>query len=107
MRLQGCRNVDRRQSYTSNPEALMQWAGEPKLEEVLSDPIVRAVMERDRVDPEKLRLLLRDATKLLAALTGDATNGNATGKAPDASADYLAHNNAPAPRASSACEERP
>jgi hypothetical protein len=29
----------------------MQWAGEPKLEEVLSDPIVRAVMAFDRVDP--------------------------------------------------------
>jgi hypothetical protein len=48
----------------------MRWAGEPKLEEVLSDPIVRAVMARDRVDLEGLRLLLRNATKLLA-LRGD------------------------------------
>ncbi len=47
----------------------MQRTGEPILEEVLSDPIVRAVMERDRVDPEELRLLLRNATKLLAVLT--------------------------------------
>ena len=44
----------------------MQWAGEPNLEEVLSDPIVRAMMNRDRVDLEGLRLLLRDKTKLLA-----------------------------------------
>ncbi len=44
----------------------MQWGGEPKLEEVLSDPIVRAMMDRDRVDLEGLRLLLRDKTKLLA-----------------------------------------
>jgi hypothetical protein len=49
-------------------EALMQWAGEPKLEEVLSDPIVRAVMERDRVDPVELLLFLQDANKLLALL---------------------------------------
>jgi hypothetical protein len=63
----------------------MQWAGEPKLEEVLSDPIIRAVMERDRVDQEGLRVLLRNATKLLALLSGDATNGNATRKAPDTS----------------------
>jgi hypothetical protein len=60
----------------------MQWAGEPKLEEVLSDPIVRAVMARDRVDPDGLRLLLHDTTKLLALLAGDATNGSATGEVP-------------------------
>jgi hypothetical protein len=50
----------------------MQWAGEPKLEEVLSDPIIRAVMERDRVDQEGLRVLLRNATKLLALPGGPA-----------------------------------
>jgi hypothetical protein len=68
---------------TSNLEALMQWAGEPKLEEVLSDPIIRALMARDRVDQVALRLLLQDATKLLGLLTGDPTDGNATGKLPD------------------------
>ena len=57
----------------------MRWAGEPKLEEVLSDPIVRAVMDRDRVDQEELRLLLGNTTKLLA-LPG--------GKGPDASAGF-------------------
>jgi hypothetical protein len=57
----------------------MRWAGEPKLEEVLSDPIVRAVMDRDRVDREGLRQLLRNATKLLALRDG---------KAPDASAGF-------------------
>jgi hypothetical protein len=66
----------------------MQWAGEPKLEEVLSDPIVRAVMASDGVDPEGLRVLLRNATKSLALLSGDATIGNAAGKAPDG---YLTH----------------
>jgi hypothetical protein len=65
----------------------MQWAGEPKLEEVLSDPIVRAVMARDRVDQVALRLLLQDTTKRLAVLAGDATDGNATGKVPDVSAE--------------------
>ena len=57
----------------------MQWAGEPKLEEVLSDPIVRAVMDRDGVDQEGLRGLLRNATRLLALRSDDATNGNAAG----------------------------
>ena len=67
----------------------MQWAGEPKLDEVLSDPIVRAVMARDRVDQEDLRLLLQDATKLLALLDGDPTDGNAAGRVPDVSAELL------------------
>jgi hypothetical protein len=61
----------------------MQWAGEPTLEEVLSDPIIRAMMARDRVDQEALRRLLQDATNLLALLAGDPTNGNAKGKVPD------------------------
>ena len=38
----------------------MQWAGEPNVEEVLSDPIVRAVMACDRVDQEELRPLLQE-----------------------------------------------
>ena len=67
----------------------MQWVGEPKLEEILSDPIVRAVMARDRVDQERLRLLLQDKTKLLALLAGDATSGIVADKAPDASAEKV------------------
>ena len=67
----------------------MQWAGEPKLEELLSDPIVRAVMARDRVDQEDLRLLLQDVTKLLALPDGDPTDGNAGGRARDVSAELL------------------
>ena len=63
----------------------MQWVGEPKLEEILSDPIVRAVMARDRVDQERLRLLLQDKTKLLALLAGDAASGIVADTAPDAS----------------------
>jgi hypothetical protein len=64
----------------------MQWVGEPKLEEILSDPIVRAVMARDRVDQERLRLLLQDKTRLLALLAGDAASGIVADTAPDASA---------------------
>ena len=67
----------------------MQWAGEPKLEEVLSDPIVRAVMARDQVDQEDLRLLLQDVTKLLALPDSDPTDGNAAGRGPDVSAELL------------------
>jgi hypothetical protein len=63
----------------------MQWVGEPKLEEILSDPIVRAVMARDRVDQERLRLLLQDKTRLLALLAGDAAGGIVADTAPDAS----------------------
>ena len=63
----------------------MQWVGEPKLEEVLSDPIVRAVMARDRVDQERLRLLLQDKTRPLALLAGDAASGIVADTAPDAS----------------------
>jgi len=75
--------------HSSNPETLMQWAGEPKLDEVLSDPIVRAVMARDRVDQEDLRLLLQDATKLLALLDGDPTDGNDAGRMRDVAAELL------------------
>jgi hypothetical protein len=60
----------------------MQWAGEPKLEEVLSDPIVRAVMARDRVDQDGLRMLLRNATKLLALRGDDAAKCKRHGQGP-------------------------
>ena len=55
----------------------MQWAGEPTLEEVLSEPIIRAMMVRDRVDQEGLRRLLQEVTKLLAVLVADPTDGSA------------------------------
>ena len=58
-------------------QTLMQWAGEPTLEEVLSEPIIRAMMVRDRVDQEGLRRLLQDVTKLLALLVADPTDGSA------------------------------
>jgi hypothetical protein len=32
---------------------------EPKLEDVLSDPMIRALMARDRIDAEDLRALVR------------------------------------------------
>jgi hypothetical protein len=73
-----------RQRCTSNPEAIIQWAGEPKLEEVLSDPIVRAVMDRDRVDQDGLRVLLRNATKLLALPGYDAKTARRFRRVPSA-----------------------
>jgi hypothetical protein len=68
-------------------QTLMRWAGEPKLEEVLSDPIVRAVMERDRVDQDGLRRLLRNTTKLLALRTSASTKHSATGEVPAVSTE--------------------
>ncbi len=59
----------------------MLWIGEPKLEEVLSDPIVRALMARDGVDQGALRLLLEDATRLLALATRNETGSSAADKA--------------------------
>ncbi len=40
--------------------------GEPTLEEMLSDPIVRAVMEADGVDPQELAATLRQTGRMLA-----------------------------------------
>jgi len=33
--------------------------GEPRLREVLADPVIRLMMRRDRVDPEQLHAFLR------------------------------------------------
>jgi hypothetical protein len=33
--------------------------GEPSLTDVLADPVVHAIMQRDNVDPDLLRALLR------------------------------------------------
>jgi hypothetical protein len=39
----------------------MDWlAGEPTLDETLSDPVVQAVMKRDEVDLDDLRRFLED-----------------------------------------------
>jgi hypothetical protein len=35
---------------------MMDWLhGEPKLDDILSDPVVQAIMTRDRIDPDGLR----------------------------------------------------
>jgi hypothetical protein len=39
--------------------------GEPTLEDVLADPIITALMERDHVSPDDLVLLLEDVRKAL------------------------------------------
>ncbi|MDB5410419.1 MAG: hypothetical protein JWL84_5331 [Rhodospirillales bacterium] len=39
----------------------MDWLyGEPTLDDMLSDPTIHAVMDRDGIDAETLRALLRD-----------------------------------------------
>jgi hypothetical protein len=40
--------------------------GEPTLEEMLSDPIIRAVMEADAIDPHELAATLRQTGRMLA-----------------------------------------
>ena len=37
--------------------------GEPTLEEMLSDPIIRAVMEADGIDPQELARAVQDVDK--------------------------------------------
>jgi hypothetical protein len=47
-------------------EETMGWLqGEPTLEDVLSDPTVHVLMERDDVDPDDLRTLLEDVRSAL------------------------------------------
>ena len=41
---------------------------EPSLEEMLSDPIVRAMMDADGVDPLKLEAMLKEVGRNLGAL---------------------------------------
>jgi hypothetical protein len=43
----------------------MEWLyGEPRIEEMLADPVIRAVLERDRIDVDRLRILLRDVQQM-------------------------------------------
>jgi hypothetical protein len=44
----------------------MGWLqGEPTLEDVLSDPTVQALMKRDHVDPDDLRMFFRNMKSAL------------------------------------------
>jgi hypothetical protein len=46
----------------------MDWfAGEPTLEDTLSDPIIRAIMKRDEVEVDRLRNFLKDVSGRLNA----------------------------------------
>jgi hypothetical protein len=48
-------------------EVLMTWlTGEPTLDDVLSDPVVHAMMARDHVDAEGLRDFLNDIRRARA-----------------------------------------
>jgi len=44
----------------------MSWYVEPELDEVLNDPMVRTVMERDQVNADELRIFLQDMGHTLA-----------------------------------------
>ena len=45
----------------------MQWIhGEPSLDEVLNDPVIRALMRRDGVEVESLRVLIRGLRRSVA-----------------------------------------
>jgi hypothetical protein len=47
-------------------EDTMCWlSGEPRLRDVLSDPVIHALMERDDVDPDDLRMFLEDIGRAL------------------------------------------
>jgi hypothetical protein len=47
-------------------EETMPWLyGEPALEDMLTDPTVNALMERDEVDPDDLRMFLEDVSDAL------------------------------------------
>ena len=43
---------------------------EPTLEDMLSDPIIRAVMDADRVDLHELKAMLKDVSRALGAARG-------------------------------------
>ena len=43
--------------------------GEPTVEEMLSDPIIRAVMKADRIDPQELAATLTQTGRMLARRT--------------------------------------
>jgi hypothetical protein len=50
-------------------EATMCWLyGEPTLEELLADPTITVLMERDAVDPDALALFLDDVRTALQPL---------------------------------------
>lgn len=44
--------------------------GEPTLEQIFSDPVIRAIMTRDRVDLDGLRRFLREMSATLGAPAG-------------------------------------
>jgi len=44
----------------------MSWFIEPELDEVLSDPMVLTMMERDQVNPDRLRAFLQDIGSTLS-----------------------------------------
>jgi hypothetical protein len=48
----------------------MRWLkGEPKLRDVLADPVIQLMMRRDQVDPEHLRAFLLRVSGRLGGVT--------------------------------------
>jgi hypothetical protein len=55
-----------RQARQTIEEETMPWLyGEPTLEDMLADPTVNVLMERDEVDPDDLRMFLEDVSDAL------------------------------------------
>ena len=46
---------------------------EPPLRDVLADPVVRAVMTADRIDPHRLAIFLRDMARKVERGPGNAS----------------------------------
>ena len=63
---------------------------EPSLEEMLSDPIVRAMMDADGVDPHGLEAMLKEVGRNLGALrsAGFHPHGGPHGAVPSNSGRY-------------------
>jgi hypothetical protein len=58
-------NVTNTTKKNAKGEAMRWLQGEPKLDDVLSAPTIRALMERDGVDPTDLRMFLEDVSGAL------------------------------------------
>jgi len=59
--------VVRFQPNRGTAKMVAESGAEPSIEDLLSDPLVRAFMAADRVDPEELRALLRSIAERLKA----------------------------------------
>ncbi len=52
---------------TMGRQLMLYLDGEPTLEQIFSDPVIHAIMTRDRVDLDRLRRFLREMSATLGA----------------------------------------